>query len=226
MREVVSLSLGKDSSALAVYLKEKYPARKFEFVFVDNGAELPEAYAYLPKLESVICKITVLHSDFESILSKWGNFLPGANARWCTRKTKIEPLSKYIGKDKVLMYVGLTADESKSSRGWKWPANVETSYIFQDEGIVKADVVRILELAGIGLPDFYEWRSRSGCYCCPFQKRIKWVELLERHPGLFWKAASFENEKYTWIKGLPLYELALKKDAIRKRFSKKVKKYA
>ena len=219
MREVVSLSLGKDSSALAIYLKNKYPNRKFEFVFVDNGAELPEAYAYLPKLESVIGKITVLHSDFEGMLGKWGNFLPSAKARWCTRKTKIEPLAKYLGNDNILMYVGLTADETKSNRGWKWPSNVKTKYTFQEQGIVRSDIIRILDSAGIGLPDFYQWRSRSGCYCCPFQRRIEWVELLERHPKLFWKAAGFENEKYTWIQGLPLLELAKRKDEIRKRHS-------
>ena len=217
MREVVSLSLGKDSSALAVYLKNKFPAKKFEFVFVDNGMELPEAYAYLPKLQREVGKITVIRSSFEEILKHWGGYLPSAKSRWCTRKTKIEPLAKYLGKDSVLMHVGLTADEVKSGRGWKWPKNVTTQYTFKDEGICRADVIRILELAGIGLPGFYEWRSRSGCYCCPFQRRIEWVELLERHPELFWKAASFENEKYTWIQGLPLCELAKRKDEIRKR---------
>lgn len=217
MREVVSLSLGKDSSALAVYLKEKYPAKKFEFVFVNNGAELPEAYAYLPKLESVVEKITILKSNFEGMLGKWGNFLPSAKARWCTRKTKIEPLSKYLGQDEVIMHVGLTSDESKSIRGWKWPKNVTTQYTLKDEGICRADVVRILNSAGIGLPEFYKWRSRSGCYCCPFQRRIEWVELLERHPELFWKAAGFETEKYTWMQGLPLSELAKRKDDIKKR---------
>jgi len=217
VREIVSLSLGKDSSALAVYSKAKYPAKNFEFLFVDNGAELPEAYAYLPKLESVVGKITVLKSDFEGMLGKWGNFLPSAKARWCTRKTKIEPLSKYLGQDEVLMHVGLTADEAKSDRGWKWPSNITTKYTFREQGIVKSDIVRILDLAGIGLPGFYEWRSRSGCYCCPFQRRIEWVELLERHPELFWKAAVFENEKYTWIQGLPLCELARRKEEIKKR---------
>ena len=202
---------------MAVYLKNKYPQNPFEFVFVDNGAELPEAYAYLPKLESVIGKITVLHSSFEDTLKRWGSFLPSARSRWCTRKTKIEPLAQYLGQDDVLMYVGLTADETKSNRGWKWPKNVTTQYTLKDEGICRDDVIRILELAGIGLPGFYEWRSRSGCYCCPFQRRIEWVELLERHPELFWRASSFENEKYTWIQGLPLCELAKRKDEIKKR---------
>jgi len=217
VREIVSLSMGKDSSALAVYLRNKYPNRKFEFVFVDNGAELPEAYAYLPKLESVIGRITVIQSSFEDLLIRWGGYLPSAKARWCTRKTKIEPLSQYLGQDEVLMHVGLTADETKSNRGWKWPKNITTKYTFQEQGIVRSDIVRILELAGIGLPKFYQWRSRSGCYCCPFQKRIEWVELLERHPEMFWKAAGFENQKYTWIQGLPLAELAKRKDEIRKR---------
>ena len=51
-RHVLGLSGGKDSSALAIYLKLKYPEifNKLEFFFSDTGAELKEVYEYLDKL--------------------------------------------------------------------------------------------------------------------------------------------------------------------------------
>ena len=49
-------------------------------------------------------------------------------------------------------------------------------------------VMRILEESGIGLPEYYEWRSRSGCYFCFFQQRIEWVGLSRKHPEKFQQA--------------------------------------
>jgi hypothetical protein len=64
------------------------------------------------------------------------------------------------------------------------------------------------------LPDYYAWRSRSGCYFCFYQQRIEWVGLLEKHPDLYWKAAAFEKldaktgKHFTWVQGESLKELA------------------
>ena len=33
-------------------------------------------------------------------------------------------------------------------------------------------------------PAYYDWRTRSGCYFCFFQRRIEWVGLKERYPEL------------------------------------------
>ena len=56
---------------------------------------------------------------------------------------------------------------------------------FKDDGITKEDVYRILEESGVGLPEYYKWRTRSGCYFCFFQRKSEWVGLLEQHPELF-----------------------------------------
>jgi hypothetical protein len=74
--------------------------------------------------------------------------------------------------------------------------------------------MRILEESGLGLPTYYDWRSRSGCYFCFFQQRREWIGLLEKHPDLYWKAAAFEKvdpttgNGYTWIQGESLTQLA------------------
>ena len=41
-RHILALSGGKDSAALAVYMRNKYPELELEYVFTDSGCELPE----------------------------------------------------------------------------------------------------------------------------------------------------------------------------------------
>ena len=54
MRHVLGLSGGKDSSALAIFMRDKVP--EMEYFFTDTGAELPETYEYLDKLEAYLGK--------------------------------------------------------------------------------------------------------------------------------------------------------------------------
>ena len=62
MRHICGISGGKDSSALAVYMRDRIP--NMEYFFCDTGAELPETYKYLAKLEVVLGKpIARLNSD-------------------------------------------------------------------------------------------------------------------------------------------------------------------
>ena len=42
VRHIVSLSGGKDSTALAIYMRHKYPQLPVEYIFCDIGCELPE----------------------------------------------------------------------------------------------------------------------------------------------------------------------------------------
>jgi 3'-phosphoadenosine 5'-phosphosulfate sulfotransferase (PAPS reductase)/FAD synthetase len=51
-RHILSLSGGKDSAALAVYLRDRVP--DMEYIFHDTGKELPETYDYMARLESIL----------------------------------------------------------------------------------------------------------------------------------------------------------------------------
>ncbi|QTR06319.1 phosphoadenosine phosphosulfate reductase family protein, partial [Saccharothrix algeriensis] len=50
----LGLSGGKDSSALAIYMHGRVP--EMEYFFCDTGAELPETYEYLNRLEAAVGK--------------------------------------------------------------------------------------------------------------------------------------------------------------------------
>lgn len=207
-RHVVGISGGKDSAALAVYLKEHYPDihEKVEYFFTDTGAELPEIYEFLDKLEAYLGKeIARLSSgaDFEHWLKLHDEFLPSAKQRWCTRVMKIKPFEKFIGDDPVISYVGIRADENRE--GYiSHKDTIKAVFPFIEDGLVRDDIFRILE-ESVGIPEYYKWRSRSGCYFCFFQRQGEWKGLKENHPALFEKAKEFENRvrlKHSWEEGM------------------------
>ena len=80
--------------------------------------------------------------------------------------------------------------------------------------IDKAGVLDILEGSGLGLPQYYEWRTLSVCTFCFFQQKIEWVRLMERHPDYYEEAKQYEKtaledgSPFTWSRGESLEALA------------------
>ncbi|WP_321528565.1 phosphoadenosine phosphosulfate reductase family protein [Sedimenticola selenatireducens] len=246
-RHVLGISGGKDSAALAIYIKDNYPeiADKMEYFFTDTGAELQEVYDTLDKLEAHLGKpINRLSSnrDFNHWLTLHDNMLPSVKARWCTRVLKIKPFEEFVGDDPVISYVGIRADENRE--GYiSQKATIQAVFPFSEDGIVRADVFRILE-ESVGIPAYYEWRSRSGCFFCFFQRQDEWLGLKRRHPDLFKQALAMEqnvsqrkfdwgNVKridsgngYTWHQGGTLEEIVAKaeeRESLKKKNTKQVK---
>jgi Phosphoadenosine phosphosulfate reductase family len=215
MRHILGLSGGKDSAALAVYMRDRVP--EMEYVFCDTQKELPETYEYLAKLEAYLGKpIVRLNAErgFDHWLQVYNGYLPSSRMRWCTRQLKLKPFEKYVGEEPVTSYVGIRADEDREGYISTKP-NIKARFPFKEDGLAHADVLRVLEEAGLGLPSYYSWRSRSGCYFCFFQRKSEWAGLLERHPDLFEEAKKYEKidpqtgERYTWSQKESLEELAI-----------------
>jgi len=219
VRHILGLSGGKDSTALALYLKDRVP--DIEYFFCDTHKELPETYAYLKKLEILLGKkIAFLEPErgFDHWLSIYGGFLPSPQARWCTKQLKIIPFEKFIGEDETISYIAIRADEDRAGYISTKP-NIKPVFPFMKEGLVKKDIFRIIEESGIGMPDYYKWRSRSGCYFCFFQQKIEWVRLSEIHPDLFEKSVRYEQEhadgrKYLWNRRESLIDIVSRKEKI------------
>ena len=232
-RHIVPLSGGKDSTAMSIYLAQTYPRLEFEFVFCDTGAELPESYEYLDRLEHVlgrtITRISALEmldipakpgrTAFDVVLYEHFNgFLPSPRSRWCTRMLKIHPYEKYIGSTPAYSYIAIRADENRQGyigNGGKpvllsEKPNILPVYPFKDDGLGLLDIQRLLDDSGLGLPRYYEWRSRSGCYFCFYQQIGEWQGLRERHPELYEKAKTYETgsgRDYTWVDGRSLADV-------------------
>lgn len=194
-RHIVNLSGGKDSTALAIFLREQIP--QLEYVFCDTHKELPETYEYLDRLEAYLQRpIIRLNAErgFDHWLAMYRGMLPSSQVRWCTRKLKIEPFEAYVGDDLVWSYIGIRADEGRSGYISTKP-NIHPVYPFKEHGLALADVQRILDASGLGLPSYYEWRQRSGCYFCFYQRTGEWAGLKERHPDLFEAAKAMSRSR-------------------------------
>ncbi len=220
---------------MAVYLRDKVP--NLEYVFCDTGVELEETYDYLKKLESFLdMKIHTISAaeGFDFYLKMFSGVLPDANTRWCTRMLKLKPYEKFIGDDPVVSYVGIRADEPHRQGYISGKPGVTTVFPFAEDGLIKSDIYRILEDCGLGLPSYYQWRSRSGCYFCFFQQKREWVGLLENHKDLFELAQSYEKidpdtgERFTWMQDESLEELCRPERvaAIKKEYEKRMRREA
>lgn len=214
-RHVLGISGGKDSAALAMYMAIHHPELNIEYFFTDTGEELPEVYEYLTMLEGFLGKaITRLepHRNFKFWLREFNQFLPSPQTRWCTIKMKLEPFRKWVNNwlkagDTVYSYVAIRSDEEYREGYAATHENLKIRMPFRDHGINKEGVLEILEASGLGLPKYYDWRSRSGCTFCFFQQKIEWVRLKERHPDAFENAKNLEkvakdnNSPFTWSQG-------------------------
>lgn len=231
---------------MAVYMSAKVP--QMEYFFCDTGAELPETYEYLDRLEVTLGKpIERLNSNkgFDHYFELYRGTLPSPQMRWCTTKMKIEPIENWIGDQEAVSYIAIRADEANRKGYVSTKKNIKARFPFVEDGIDKAGVLRILENAGIGLPEYYEWRTRSGCYFCFFQRKAEWVGLSQRHPDLFAKAVAIEQKvmkdagaegdksftefgmqgrQYTWAGGETLLELVARQDEIMERHQKSLER--
>ncbi|MCY3669004.1 MAG: phosphoadenosine phosphosulfate reductase family protein [Gemmatimonadetes bacterium] len=239
VRHICGISGGKDSSALAVYMRDKVP--NMEYFFCDTGAELPETYEYLTRLEVILAKpIERLNAQrgFDHWFEVFRGALPSPQMRWCTKIMKIKPIEEWIGDEPAISYVAIRADESNRKGYISTKPNIQTKLPFVEDNIDHAQVLKILDDAGIGLPDYYEWRTRSGCYFCFFQRKAEWIGLSEKHPDLFERAVAIEQKvltdagvngnadfgdsamrgrQYTWSGGETLVQLRSRRDQILQR---------
>jgi len=194
VRHILSLSGGKDSAALAIYMRDR--VANMEYIFHDAGKELDETYEFLGRLEAHLGKPihrTTPPNSFDHWYKVYGEIVPSNHRRWCTRMLKLKPFEDWIGDDNVINYVGIRADEDRIGYISTKP-NIKAVFPFRDDGLVYADIVRILEQSGVGMPTYTNWgRTRSGCYFCFYQQKIEWVRLKEKYPLRFEEAKAYEK---------------------------------
>ena len=221
-RHVLGLSGGRDSAALAVYMRQNYPDIDAEYFFTDTGKELPEVYEFLVNLEGFLGK-TILRlnpdRDFDFWLKQYNNFLPSPQARWCTRQMKIKPFEDWVKPmldegATVYSYVAIRSDEEYREGYSSKKDKLIVKLPLKDDGVDKKGVMDILDSVGLGLPKYYAWRSRSGCTFCFYQRKIEWVNLMEKHPEAFEEAKDYEKQAlenqspFTWTLKESLEELS------------------
>lgn len=192
MLDVVALSGGKDSTAMALRLAEIEP-REYVHVCTPTGNEPPEMFEHWRRLGELLGKpiIPVMGGTLKGLIEKQ-NALPNWRQRWCTRMLKIEPYAAFLTRHlPCTSYVGLRADEPDREGGdYLDIPGVTMDFPMRRWGWGIADVRGYLRERGITIP------KRTDCLLCFFQRLIEWYEFWRDH-----RTAWFEGERMEAVTG-------------------------
>lgn len=188
---IVALSGGKDSTALALALRDAEP-RDYTYVCTPTGNELPAMQAHWDRLGEIlgtpIVSLTAGRTLMGLIYQQ--RALPNWRMRWCTRMLKIEPFEEYVlSHAPCTVYVGIRADEA-DREGVAYEdlgGNITRRYPMVEWGWNRGDVIDCLDRHGIEVPD------RTDCAACFFQTLGEWHALWRHHPKLYAQAEAAEE---------------------------------
>ncbi len=217
---VVALSGGKDSTAMALRLRELNPTQPYEYVCTPTGDELDEMFDHWKMLGKMLGKKIkpVMHELGLNGLIEAQQALPNWRQRWCTKDLKIKPYAKWLRAqcekfDEVYSYVGLRADEEEREGGdYANISGVVMRFPMRDWGWTLDNVTSYLEDKKVTIPD------RTDCARCFFQRLGEWWMLWKHHPDKYEHAAEQERRiGYTFRSpGRDTWPAAL--DDLRKEF--------
>ena len=179
---VVSVSGGKDSTALVLALREAgVPA---VYAFADTQWEAPDTYAYLDTLRKTLgieINVVGVEGGMMGMSRKYATF-PGRMQRWCTRKLKLEPLRKWhdqlIEKHpdfETIAAMGVRSQESQArSRLTAWEDDADWGgYIWRPliDWTVE-DVINTHKRHELPMnPLYHKGFDRVGCFPCIFENK-------------------------------------------------------
>jgi 3'-phosphoadenosine 5'-phosphosulfate sulfotransferase (PAPS reductase)/FAD synthetase len=187
---VVALSGGKDSTAMAVRLKEVEPDIDYTYVCTPTGDEPDELFEHWRMLGEILGKkiVPVVHHLGLNGLIDAQNALPNWRQRWCTRILKIEPYRRWLSANTpAISYVGLRADEEGRAGGaYDDIAGVTMRFPLREWGWAQDDVWSYLDAKGIKIP------KRTDCDRCFYQRIDEWFDLWKDHPEKYAHAEAQE----------------------------------
>lgn len=187
---VCALSGGKDSTALALRLKETEPDLPMIYVCTPTGDELPDMVEHWRKLGvllgSPLMPVTGGNS-LNGLIARWQR-LPNHRQRWCTRVLKLEPYYRFLAeRSPAVSYVGLRADE-ESRQGMSFPevADIKVRFPMREWGWTESDVWSYLDERSVSIP------QRTDCARCYHQTLGEWYALWRDHRDLWAEAEAQE----------------------------------
>jgi hypothetical protein len=190
--DIIALSGGKDSCAMALRLRELEPERDYTYICTPTGNELPVMVEHWLDLGRRLGKPIIPVSSGRSLggLIRMQNALPNWRMRWCTRMLKIEPFERYVLEHRpCTVYVGIRADEVTEREGVDYGAlggDVVRRFPLAEWGWGINQVMAYLSSIGVCIPD------RTDCAACFFQTLWEWYSLWLAHPATFAEAEGWE----------------------------------
>lgn len=189
MNHIIAISGGKDSTAMALALKQR-EIREFSYVITPTGDELPEMTEHWNKLEQWLnSKMTVVSPRYSlSELIDKMNALPNFRMRFCTRMLKIIPFQSHIMNHRpCTIYVGLRADE-EGRAGVEWDdPDITVRYPLREWNWGLDEVMKYLDSIGMTIP------RRTDCARCFYQTLFEWHLLWKNYPDIY--ASAVDDER-------------------------------
>lgn len=208
MKHIVSLSGGKDSTAMLLKMLEDNWGID-EIIYCDVGKEFPQMYSHIAKLEKYINRpITVLKSSksfdyymFEHMKTKGKNVgqkgysWAGPKQRWCTSKLKTDVIHRYLKEQyseyEVIQYVGIAFDEMKRMKN-----DPNIKYPLIKYKMTERDCLEYCYSKGFDWGGLYEIFQRVSCWCCPLQSLNELRKLRQYFPDLWKELIEMDRRTY------------------------------
>lgn len=221
-RQIVSLSGGKDSTAMLLMMLER-GERVDDIVFFDWGMEFPQMYEHLDKLEEYIDRpITKLYPEkpfeyymFDHIktrgkrIGQHGYGWPSPIVKWCAR-VKADAIN--INYKNVTMAVGFAFEErvSRARYNTRWDVKYQQKrrYPLLEWGVAELEALKYCRSHGFDWGGLYKLFRRVSCWCCPFIPKREAMALRDNFPELWAKLEDWHKRSpYPLPKGYAMGQL-------------------
>lgn len=202
-RVVASVSGGKDSAALSLYLHEL--GIDHDRVFLDTGWEHPITYKYLrTELPRVIGPVRHLRAteDMVELIRRKGVF-PSRQFKWCTDELKLKPMASFLRAlmdegHEVVNAVGIRRDESKKRAAapeWEESKALDCEVWRPLVEWTEADVIMIHKRHGLSPnPLYLRGATRVGCWPCVQAKKAEIRLIADTDPAAIDRIRELERE--------------------------------
>lgn len=200
---VASISGGKDSAAMSLYLHEL--GIDHQRVFMDTGWESPITYEYLRgELPKIIGPITWIRGErqMEDLIRHKGLF-PGRRIRYCTQELKVLPMIRYLrglieAGQELINAVGIRAAESSARSQlseWEWQEGFDCEVWRPLLRWTEQDVIDIHRRHGLKPnPLYLRGAARVGCWPCIYARKSEIRLIAETDPERIVRLRVLEDE--------------------------------
>ncbi|WP_051328399.1 phosphoadenosine phosphosulfate reductase family protein [Desulfatirhabdium butyrativorans] len=211
---VISLSGGKDSTAMLLMLLEKgYSKNIHSIVFFDSGWDFPDMLLHIHKLQKYIERdIVILRPELsfnywmyerpimakkghlKNTIHRIGNGWPSYSRRWCTR-IKVNTIQKYISNisDAVSM-IGYASDEKHRVKITQNNSKGKKCFPLIDWNITEQQALEYCYNKGFNWNGLYNHFKRVSCFCCPLQRKSELKILRRYYPDLWHKMLEMDSK--------------------------------
>jgi len=180
MNNIISLSGGKDSTAMLLMMLEK-KIKVDHIVFFDTGWDYPGMLEHIDKLEEYIDrKIVRLKPKicFDETFKKHG--FPSRIVRWCMSE-KRDAINKFCRKYKPFtQWIGFSYDERKRIK-----KTIGYCYPLVDWKVKEEDALKYCYEKGFNWNGLYNKFKRVSCWNCPLQG-LKELKALWKYYPEYW----------------------------------------